>query len=134
MRLRAVRDKQPRREVPQRSVFSLSDVARPFEDSPIRMSTHPDQLSSPMESIDFEALRRFLGDVPTLRGLLASPVMGAEDVALRAAMCRTMATLASVLDEAARHERTCGEAAMLRGTSFVAACLAACEPREKPGH
>ncbi|HEX6096970.1 MAG TPA: hypothetical protein VF432_11650 [Thermoanaerobaculia bacterium] len=71
------------------------------------------------------AVERFVRAVPRLRRLLALPAASDRELLLRAEMRRTIATLATTLDEAARGERRRTRAALYRAAANVAAELAA---------
>lgn len=81
------------------------------------------------------SLRRFRRDAPDLRRLLASPASCEEELMLREAIRRAVAALAALLNEAAGVEAAPVRAAMLRGTSCIAAELAAGSlPRNPADH
>lgn len=80
-------------------------------------------------SIDFDTLRHFLREVPALRRLLSSTASSEQELMLREAMRRTVADLATLLNDAAGAEAAPACAAVLRGTSRIAEEVATCNPQ-----
>jgi DNA-binding response OmpR family regulator len=75
-------------------------------------------------SVRLESLQRFVKTVPSLHRLLSVPVTSDREAELRAAMRRTLGTLAAMLADATHVEASSTRAAVYRAASTVAGRLA----------